>query len=109
MPPLTLANGRGGFADGGREYVIVLEGDEETPLPWANVIANPRLGTVVTASGAAYTWSENSRENRLTPHANDPVTDLTARGHLRPRRRDRRGLVAHPRPHAAAPARAAAA
>ena len=73
-----LANGRGGFADGGREYVIVLDGDQETPLPWANVIANPALGTVVTASGAAYTWSENSRENRLTPHANDPVTDPTA-------------------------------
>jgi cyclic beta-1,2-glucan synthetase len=78
VPPLALANGRGGFTEGGREYVIVLDGDEETPLPWANVIANPRLGTVVTASGAAYTWSENSRENRLTPHANDPVTDLTS-------------------------------
>ena len=78
VPPLTLANGRGGFAEGGRDYVIVLEGDEETPLPWANVIANPRLGTVVTASGAAYSWSENSRENRLTPHANDPITDLTS-------------------------------
>ena len=78
VPPLTLPNGRGGFTDGGRDYVVVLEGDEETPLPWANVIANPRLGTVVTASGAAYTWSENSRENRLTPHANDPVTDLTS-------------------------------
>ena len=51
---------------------------EETPLPWANVIANPQFGTVVTASGSAYTWSENSRENRLTPFANDPVSDPTA-------------------------------
>ncbi|MEO8139251.1 MAG: carbohydrate-binding protein, partial [Gemmatimonadota bacterium] len=25
--------------------------------------------------GSAYTWSENSRENRLTPFANDPVSD----------------------------------
>ena len=58
--------------------MIVLEGDQETPLPWANVIANPAFGTVVTASGSAYTWSENSRENRLTPFANDPVTDPTA-------------------------------
>ena len=79
MPPLALANGIGGFADGGREYVIVLEGDEETPLPWANVIASPALGTVVTASGSAFTWSENSRENRLTPFANDPVSDPTSR------------------------------
>jgi cyclic beta-1,2-glucan synthetase len=78
VPPLSLANGRGGFADDGREYVVVLEADQETPLPWANVIANPSFGTVVTASGSAYTWSENSRENRLTPFANDPVTDPTA-------------------------------
>ncbi len=78
VPPLALANGLGGFGDGGREYVIVLEGDQETPLPWANVIASPALGTVVTASGSAFTWSENSRENRLTPFANDPVIDPTS-------------------------------
>ena len=47
-------------------------------MPWANVIANPRFGTIVTASGAAHTWSGNSRENRLTPFANDPVSDPTA-------------------------------
>jgi cyclic beta-1,2-glucan synthetase len=78
VPPLALANGIGGFADGGREYVIVLEGDQETPLPWANVIASPAFGTIVTASGSSFTWSENSRENRLTPFANDPVTDPTS-------------------------------
>ncbi|WP_242359884.1 GH36-type glycosyl hydrolase domain-containing protein [Anaeromyxobacter sp. SG17] len=78
VPPLALWNGTGGFADAGREYVIVLEGAEETPLPWANVIASPVFGTVVTASGSSFTWSENSRENRLTPFANDPVSDPTS-------------------------------
>ena len=78
LPPRALSNGMGGFADDGREYVIVVGEDEETPLPWANVIANPAFGTVITASGSAHTWSENSRENRLTPFANDPVTDPTA-------------------------------
>jgi cyclic beta-1,2-glucan synthetase len=78
VPPLALANGIGGFADGGREYVVVLEGDQETPLPWANVIASPAFGTIVTASGSSFTWSENSRENRLTPFANDPVADPTS-------------------------------
>jgi cyclic beta-1,2-glucan synthetase len=79
-PPITMAlsNGLGGFTDDGRAYAIVLEGDQETPLPWANVIANARFGTIVTASGAAHTWSENSRENRLTSFANDPVVDPTA-------------------------------
>jgi cyclic beta-1,2-glucan synthetase len=77
-PPMTMTNGLGGFAEGGREYAIVLEGDQETPQPWVNVLAGPTFGTVVTESGAAYTWSENSRENRLTPFANDPVSDPTS-------------------------------
>jgi cyclic beta-1,2-glucan synthetase len=78
VPPLALDNGLGGFADGGRDYVVRLDGEAQTPLPWANVIANPVFGTVVTASGSAYTWAGNSRENRLTPFANDPVSDPTA-------------------------------
>jgi cyclic beta-1,2-glucan synthetase len=78
VPALVLANGLGGFADGGREYVVVLEGDQETPLPWVNVIASATFGTVVTAAGASFTWSENSRENRLTPFANDPISDPTS-------------------------------
>ena len=77
-PAMTLTNGLGGFADGGRAYAIVLQGSQETPLPWTNVIANAGFGTVVTASGSAHTWSENSRENRLTSFANDPVVDPTA-------------------------------
>lgn len=77
VPALTMANGLGGFSRDGKEYVVVLEDDRETPLPWANVIANPTFGTVVTASGSSFTWSENSRENRLTPFANDPVSDPT--------------------------------
>ena len=45
---LALWNGLGGFTRDGREYVVVLDGDRETPLPWVNVIANPGFGTVVT-------------------------------------------------------------
>jgi cyclic beta-1,2-glucan glucanotransferase len=77
-PPLVMENGLGGFTRDGREYVVVLSGDRETPLPWSNVLANPGFGTIVTERGAAHTWCENSRENRLTPFANDPVTDPTA-------------------------------
>ena len=35
----------------------------------------PRFGFQVSESGAGYTWSVNSRENKLTPWSNDPVTD----------------------------------
>jgi cyclic beta-1,2-glucan synthetase len=77
VPELAHWNGRGGFTLDGSEYVIVLNADDQTPLPWANVLANPRFGSVVTAAGPSYTWSENSRENRLTSFANDPLTEET--------------------------------
>jgi cyclic beta-1,2-glucan synthetase len=76
-PPLVMENGYGGFTPDGREYVVVLDGDRETPAPWSNVLANETFGTIVSSSGSAFTWNGNSRENRLTPFANDPVTDPT--------------------------------
>ncbi|MGE3509468.1 MAG: glucoamylase family protein [Vicinamibacterales bacterium] len=78
LPDVAHHNGFGGFAEGGRTYTFAVDGDRPTPLPWVNVIANPHVGTIVTSSGAAHTWSGNSRENRLTPFANDPVSDPTA-------------------------------
>ncbi len=72
---LQYWNGLGGFARDGREYVIVLGPGQRTPLPWINVIANPRFGCQISESGAGYTWAENARENRLSPWSNDPVSD----------------------------------
>ncbi|MEQ1756980.1 MAG: glucoamylase family protein [Vicinamibacterales bacterium] len=77
IPELALSNGLGGFTQGNRSYTIELHGRRDTPMPWVNVIANPHFGTIVTSSGAANTWFGNSRENRLTPFANDPVSDPT--------------------------------
>jgi cyclic beta-1,2-glucan synthetase len=75
-PELTFFNGLGGFHQGGREYVTLLGAEQWTPAPWANVIANKSdFGFQVTETGAGYTWSVNSRENRLTPWSNDAVCD----------------------------------
>ena len=74
-PALEFFNGIGGFAAQGREYVTVLAPGQQTPAPWINVIANPGFGFHVSAEGAAYTWSGNSRENKLTPWSNDPVSN----------------------------------
>ena len=74
-PALEYFNGLGGFAAAGREYVTVLGEDLRTPAPWVNVIANPHFGFQVSADGTGSTWSQNSRENQLTPWSNDPVTD----------------------------------
>jgi len=74
---LLFFNGLGGFTPDGREYIITTACDQVTPAPWANVLANPRFGTVISESGAARTWGENAHEFRLTPWYNDPVSDLS--------------------------------
>jgi cellobiose phosphorylase len=74
---LIFLNDYGGFTHDGHEYVITLQPGQMTPAPWVNVLANPHFGTVVSESGSAYTWAENSHEFRLTPWNNDPVRDTT--------------------------------
>ena len=76
--PLRFWNGHGGFGADGTEYVIHVPGsggERLPPLPWANVVANESTGFIASETGAGYTWSVNSRENRLTPWINDPVSD----------------------------------
>jgi cellobiose phosphorylase len=68
-----------------------------------NVIANPNFGTVISESGGAYTWAQNSHELRLTPWNNDPVTDATGEAFYI--RDEQSGDVWSPTP---APARGAA-
>jgi cellobiose phosphorylase len=72
---LIFFNGLGGFTPDGREYVITTAHGQMTPAPWANVLANPHFGTVISESGLACTWSENAHEFRLTSWYNDPVSD----------------------------------
>ncbi|HXG44563.1 MAG TPA: hypothetical protein VNJ71_07395 [Gemmatimonadales bacterium] len=76
---LRCFNGIGGFSADGTEYVVRLSWSagalRRPPLPWCNVVANERIGFLASESGAGYTWSVNSRENRLTPWFNDPVCD----------------------------------
>src|SRR5680860_454188 len=72
---LQFENGYGGFSEDGKEYIIHLQEGMSTPLPWINVIANSKFGFQVSEVGAGYTWSQNSREYKLTPWSNDPILD----------------------------------
>ena len=72
---LIFFNGIGGFVQNGKEYKILTDKNNTTPLPWVNVIANPQFGSVVSENGSAYTWAINAHEYRITPWSNDPVTD----------------------------------
>lgn len=72
---LIFANGFGGFTTDGKEYVVTLKPGQATPAPWCNVLANDKIGCVVSESGLGYTWFRNAHECRLTPWSNDPVLD----------------------------------
>ena len=75
-PNLFFFNGLGGFSQAGKEYVTILGEGQWTPAPWLNVIANEKaFGFQVSENGSGFTWSVNSRENRLTPWSNDAVSD----------------------------------
>ncbi len=72
---LEFENGVGGFVAEGSAYAMTVRSAELPPQPWINVIANPSFGFTISESGSGYTWSDNARENRLTPFSNDPVGD----------------------------------
>jgi cellobiose phosphorylase len=72
---LKYFNGLGGFTEDGREFVIYLAPDQQTPLPWVNILANSKFGALVSESGAECVWGSNSQTERLTPWFNDPISD----------------------------------
>ncbi|MFA5575677.1 MAG: glucoamylase family protein [Tissierellaceae bacterium] len=73
---LDFFNGYGGFSKNGEEYVIRLQKGLNTPMPWVNVVANEEFGFIISERGTGFTWSVNSRENKLTPWYNDLINDL---------------------------------
>jgi cyclic beta-1,2-glucan synthetase len=72
---LPFFNSLGGFSPDGSEYSIYLGSGMNTPAPWVNIIASPEFGTMVSETGAGFTWYGNSQRNRLTQWSNDPVMD----------------------------------
>jgi cyclic beta-1,2-glucan synthetase len=75
LPPTPQAIAEAQFTDGGRAFDIRVDAGRATPRPWANVMANPHFGCIVTESGGGFTWARNSRTHQLTPWSNDPVLD----------------------------------
>ena len=65
---LVAFNSYGGFNRTGDEYHIL---NTKTPLPWCNVLANEKFGTIISSYGTVYTYFKNSREFKLTSWCND--------------------------------------
>ncbi len=73
---LKYFNDYGGFTQEGNEYHIRINKNEKLPTVWSNIMANEKIGTVVTEGMGGYTWYKNSRLNRLTAWNNDQVIDV---------------------------------
>ena len=72
---LKYYNEFGGFSEDGREYIIKQDTENLLPTVWSNVLANEKFGTLVTNNLGGFTWSKNSRLNRLTAWSNNSVLD----------------------------------
>lgn len=73
---LKYANEYGGFSNDGKEYIIRVNVENRLPTVWSHILANENFGTVVTDSLGGYTWSNNSRLNRITSWSNNQVLDI---------------------------------
>jgi hypothetical protein len=61
------------FTADGPKDLITLRTRERLPAPWANVLANPAFGCLITETRSCYTWASNSQTNQLTPWGNNPL------------------------------------
>ena len=73
---LLYFNGYGGFTQDGKEYHIYTNKQNKTPFAWSHILANKFFGTLVTDNFSGYTWSKNSRLNRLTAWGNKPISNV---------------------------------
>lgn len=74
---LVFDNGYAGFNKTGNEYIIY---NNKTPAPWSNVISNEKFGTIITNTGAGYTYFGNSSEFKITSWTNDTVVSDVSEG-----------------------------
>lgn len=73
---LKYYNEYGAFSKDGKEYFIKINKDQTLPTTWSHIMANEQFGTVVTEGMGGYTWSGNSRLNRISSWNNNPVLDI---------------------------------
>ena len=76
LSDLEFYNEIGGFDNNGKEYKFIVSAENKLPVVWSNILANKFFGSVVTENLGGYTWYKNSRLNRLTAWANEPIEDF---------------------------------
>jgi len=72
---LKYFNEFGGFTKDGKEYKIKFNKENKLPTVWSHIMANENFGTLTTECLGGYTWSQNSKLNKITALSNDQVLD----------------------------------
>ena len=72
LPPDALRVFAGGFVKDG---FVIPHGGESPAAPWCHILGHATFGTLLSDRSLGFSWAVNSRENKLTPWSNDPVTD----------------------------------
>lgn len=73
---LNYFNQYGGFSEDGKEYLICVNKKENLPMPWSNILANEKFGTLITETMGGYSWYKNCRLNRITTWTNNAILDI---------------------------------
>ena len=73
---LKYYNEYGGFSEDGLEYKFKVSEENKLPTIWSMILANPNFGTVVTQNLGGFTWSKNSRLNRVSSWNNTVSQDI---------------------------------
>ncbi len=76
IPATVAANPYGHFSPDRREFCIT---NPRTPRPWVNVIANPRMGLVVSQTGSGFSWVDNSQLAVITRWEQDLARDCSGK------------------------------
>ncbi len=69
---MLFASKYGHFSDDGSAYIVTTP---DTPRPWANILANPDYGMILSHTGGGYSWVFSSKISMLTRWNQDMVGD----------------------------------
>ncbi len=76
QPCARVESRYGCFLADGTEYCIT---DPNTPRPWVNVIANPRMGLAVSQTGSGFTWIDDAQLGVITRWQQDLAQDSSGK------------------------------